>query len=419
MTMGPDLERRSARYCAALIGLVLLSLSSIYLYYKVVDCRLVFDPYKLSVFVYENKQALTLEKTAELGRALLKEAYCRDYFNYIAQNDVYLSHQHSGIALPNLRADGVVYMLQESSELRFELWKQRPPHVVLLGSSMMFQNFNRPTFFSRYPELRLLDFSTGNNTPECAKHLLSQLADRKCEVPPGTVFFYGMNAYEMTSWYTNNGYTHTLECTEPVPGWIERQLILLEAGKKDLRSQLWNLYAKNIVSVPKTANAGFIEVPTELCNDADKLKKWLFDRQPPAKERQTQPFDEKRLAAFQWLAQWVREQKGKLVLIKVPDSSYSAHASPGVHRDFDVQIEPVVRELGLSYLALDNHEKIGVDETHFIYPGRLFNPTHLNYEGSQIFTKYMLDQVERSWIAPLLPAGAKSHGNAPPGREAF
>jgi hypothetical protein len=429
------LEQQSRRCCVTFVGLVLLCLVCLYARYRYFDTRFIQDPSKLYVVDYEARMTLTLSRADALGRELLAQAYGPVYTNYILNHDVPLALPYPGeFTLPNLRAASKMYMLIENPVLRYELWRHSPPHVVMLGSSMFFMNFCRAEFFDRYPDLKLLDFTTGDNTPDTAKYLLDQLSAYDCAIPPGTVFLYGMNEFELAKGYHGGVYPHLLEAIDGTSqqDWLAQQRRLLRFGAGDVRQQGWaqvqairSALAERRGGPTEAPPAYIVAVPPDAAQDPESLKDFLAGREPtsaksaaPATTRpppdpkraladasatptDLPPFDEKRVESFRQIVQLVKARHSRVLLIKVPTSSIAHDQHRPVCAAFDANIGPLVRAMQVDFLDLSKHADIGINDTHYIYPGNQFNPEHLNYDGSALFTRKLLDRIGHDWLDPL------------------
>jgi hypothetical protein len=96
-----------------------------------------------------------------------------------------------------------------------------------------------------------------------------------------------------------------------------------------------------------------------------------------------------------------------MVLIKLPTSTLSQNVSPELHSSFDAQIDEVAGRLDIPYFDFSVHEMVGIDDRHFVFPGNLFNPDHLNYGGAAILTSHLLDKLDEDLFAPLVSARSK------------
>ena len=100
----------------------------------------------------------------------------------------------------------------------------------------------------------------------------------------------------------------------------------------------------------------------------------------------------------------------KPTLIKLPCSTLSRKCQSRIvlFLRFAKSAASNATKLEVPYFDLSDHSTVGIDDRHFIYPGSLFNPGHLNYQGAAILTSHLLKRLDESrWIAPLLSSGSE------------
>src|SRR5690606_5574210 len=150
----------------AMLAVLLVFFVVVKLYYQYCPGPLIVNPTKVAILKPGEGSQKFLDRATEDGTLIIRNAY-GSYADYVIENDSLPVSTPAAIAftLPPIQYDGQYYFLREHALLKYRLWAHQPPQSVLLGSSIFFNGFNREAFFTKYPEVKLLDFTTGNNTP--------------------------------------------------------------------------------------------------------------------------------------------------------------------------------------------------------------------------------------------------------------
>jgi hypothetical protein len=339
--------------------------------------------------------------------------------------------------LPTFRINGEFYAYRESPTMSLHLWQQQAPDVILLGSSMFFMNFNRTTFFKEHPDKRLIDMTMGNNTPLLSKFMLDAADKIGLKMKPGTIVLYGMNAVEFLDFYYPP-FPHVSRAfaiefgTEPFAKTFEMRLtqrlhIGVVKERIDQDAHVWVADHKDLLqsivrklslsdnliasayAAPKSVEeqaepyAEFIHqpyrysplIPAELEGNPKGLANLLRKIAPAwdGKSYDNYEYGADKVAAFKDIARRIKAAGGTLVLIKVPSSTLGYYRSPSSEYSFHKRIDALVKETGVVYVDLTPWDKTGIDDRDFIYPQHQLNPEHLNYEGADKLTRYLISHI--------------------------
>ena len=406
-------------------------------------------PDQVNLIDFERGVYELLDRQQPLAQALLTSAY-GPYADSVIRSDHDISIPTDWeYTLPTFMVDGSFYALRESPTLRYHLWRETAPDVVLMGSSMFFMNFNRQTFFSRFPKARLIDFTMGNNTPLLTRYMVEQLDRLDLHFKPGVVVLYGINGAELADFY-HPDFAHIRNVVgdefgfNPVQDRLHR-LLLDSLGMRPLREDLLaavrQFPAKAAAVLDDLTGPAATVAPADrapaasatgeaaACNRSEpSCALFDFENQPykyspyfpaaladdpaglaafvrklaPAWSGQftLHPMTEKKIAALAAVKEMVERDGARFILVKVPTSTLGYYRAPSVEWSFTQQIDAVVERLGIEFYDLTDWELTGLDDTHFVFPGQQFNPEHLNYEGSDVFTRHIIEAI----LTPALRA---------------
>jgi len=322
------------------------------------------------------------------------------YDSIILANNYFLSTPTSAeFTLPQFRYKCRPHVLREHPGLRYNLWKHRPPDVILLGSSIFFCDFSRQEFYKRYPGKYLLDFTTGNNTPFIASWLMHYANSIGLQFKPGTIVLYGMNRVEMLKEYksaTSHQYVKDV-ITKPRPEKTADQLVeeylCLPQIRYDITTTLknkydelfrgGNMYRKAVDKKYLDSDAGFIKYIQSTAVKSDK----------------TNEFDPDRVSEIKNLAAFLQQRGCKLVILKLPQSQYNdIILNTTGHSWFDKEAVQFHHEY-ITYLDVSEMNRFDINLLDYIWPGNIFDPEHLNIDGSEKFTNALMRQVLDTMLA--------------------
>lgn len=383
-------------------ALLVLFFISVKVYYSIYPNQLSFHPSDIAIVRENSNCQKFISRTSDEGKDILQKAY-GSYTDYIVTHpEIDISTPLSAeFTLPQMKVDDEVYILREHPSLRYHLWKKDAPDVVLLGSSVFFCGFNRETFFQIHPELKLLDFTTGNNTPFIAYDMLHYADSLGLQFKPNTIFLYGMNRVEMLAKYKGRA-AHDLlrdvinnRVTEGEKSSAAKisDFTNLSNLKFDLNNYFNKTYSKLFIpSVYKR------EIPGKYLHNAEKLRTYLMSK-VDAPDISEKTFDEERILELRKLAQLLQKHKCRLVILKMPLSVYT-------DRMLNITKQPSYFDIGAKefnfpnteYLDVSDNKKVGITELDFVWPGNVFDPEHLNFQGADKFTRYITANIIDSSI---------------------
>lgn len=362
-------------------------------YYTYYPNQLSIKPEMLSIVNTETHRLKFMCKDSEHGKIILDRMY-GSYDSFILANGYPLSTPTSAeFTLPQFRYKCRSHILREHPGIRYELWKHHAPDVILLGSSIFFCDISRQMFYEKHPDKYLLDFTTGNNTPFIASWFMHYADSIGLEFKPGTVVLYGMNRVEMLKDYKN---THSHEyvkdaITKPqakkaADQFIEEYLCLpqlrydITSGLKNKYDELFrggNMYRK---AVDKKY----------LGSDEDFMK---YIQSVAAKTEKKNKFDPDRVSEIKTLAVYLQQRGCKLVILKLPQSLYNdIILNTTGYSWFDKEAVQFSHE-NISYVDVSDMNKFNINQLDYIWPGNIFDPEHLNIEGSEKFTNALMKLV--------------------------
>ncbi len=362
-------------------------------YYTYYPNQLSIKPEMLSIVNTETHRLKFMRKESEHGKIILDRMYGR-YDSIILANNYLLSTPASAeFTLPQFRYKCRPHILREHPGLRYNLWKHQSPDVILLGSSIFFCDFSRQEFYKRYPGKYLLDFTTGNNTPYIASWFIHYADSLGLQFKPGSIVLYGMNRVEMLKDYKSiSSHNHVKDAiTKPqakktADQIIEEYLCLpqlrydITGGLKNKYDELFrggNMYRKAIDK-------------KYLGSDEDFMK---YIQSAAVKTEKTNKFDPERIAEIKSLAFFLQQKGCKLVILKLPQSQYNdIILNTAGHSWFDEEATQFNQD-NITYIDVSDMNRFGITQLDYIWPGNIFDPEHLNIEGSEKFTNALMKQV--------------------------
>ena len=418
-TVGEGLDRKKAGRFVAILVIAVALVTLMGAAYFPHEPGTEFDDGRLSVIDFNNESYTLVEKESVLGRELVERAY-GPYSRFILENNVELSISSPvEIAIPTFLIDSTYYGLREGLSLRYRLWREHSPDVVLLGSSMLFMNFRRAEFYRQYPGSFLIDFTLGNNVPPLTEALFAKLDDLDLEIEPGTLFIYGMKAWEFDrtrSWGMGPGRQQALDEVDALRGRFQDEAA--DAVSDFLRFEILreHLYAalrpltralQRNIEPEETRGVGLNrQTFGAIAEDPVALRSYLrnFPQTAPDDGSPAEPLDEVLVDSVLRIAQRIQRAGGRLLIVQLPDSTYSTHRMERIYKNFNHGIEGLALQANAGRLDLSRHEDLGIDDRNFIWPNGKFDPNHLNAEGSMVFTRRLIQQG----ITPVLgPASGR------------
>lgn len=362
-------------------------------YYTYYPNQLSIKPELLSMVNTETHRLKFMRKETEHGKIILDRMY-GNYDSFILTNNYPLSTPASAeFTLPQFRYKCQQHVLREHPGLRYNLWKHQSPDVILLGSSIFFCDFSRQEFYKRHSDKYLLDFTTGNNTPYIASWFMHYADSLGLQFKPGTVVLYGMNRVEMLKEYkSSSSHNHVkVAITKPQPkktaDHVIEEYLCLPQLRYDITTTLKNKYDELFRGgnmYRKAVDKKHLE------SDADFIK---FIQSAAVKTEKTNQFDPERVAEIQQLAAFLQQRDCKLVILKLPQSQYNdIILNTTGYSWFDEEAAQFSQD-NITYLDVSDMNSFDITQLDYIWPGNIFDPEHLNIEGSEKFTNAFMSEV--------------------------
>lgn len=316
------------------------------------------------------------------------------YDSIILTNNYFLSTPASAeFTLPQFRYKCRPHVLREHPGLRYNLWKHQSPDVILLGSSIFFCDFSRQEFYKRYPDKYLLDFTTGNNTPFIASWFMRYADSIGLQFKPGAIVLYSMNRVEMLKEYksaTSHQYVKDA-VTKPQPRKTADQLIeeylCLPQLRYDVTNALKNKYDdwfRGGNMYRKAVDKKYLE------SESDFIK---YIQSAASKSEKTNEFDPERIAEIKKMASFLQQKGCKLVILKLPQSQYNdIILNTAGYSWFDKEAAQFKHD-NITYIDVSDMNRFDINQLDYIWPGNIFDPEHLNIDGSEKFTNALIRQV--------------------------
>ncbi|HEY9177099.1 MAG TPA: hypothetical protein VIN07_05390 [Flavipsychrobacter sp.] len=381
------------RVAIILFALLVSALVVNKVYYSYYPNQLSIKPELLSIVNTETHRLKFMRKDSEHGQIILDRMYGR-YDSVILANNYLLSTPASAeFTLPQFRYKCQPHVLREHPGLRYNLWKHQSPDVILLGSSIFFCDFSRQEFYKRYPGKHLLDFTTGNNTPYIASWFMRYADSMGMQFKPGTIVLYGMNRVEMLKDYKSKSSHQYVKdaITKPQPKKTVDKLIEEYLCLPQLRYDVTNALKNKYDEFFRGGNMYRKAVDTKhLESEAEFIK---YIQSATGKSEKTNEFDLDRVSEIKNLANFLQQKSCRLVILKLPQSmrndiilnttGYSWFDEEAVQFDHG----------NITYLDVSEMNKFNITQLDYIWPGNIFDPEHLNIEGSEKFTNALMKQV--------------------------
>lgn len=370
---------------------VLLATNKIY--YTKNPNQMSFVPAKLSLVNETTHATSFINKKSRNGKILLKRMY-GNYDSVILNNDLSLSTPTAAeFTLPQLRYHCQPHIMREHPALRYELWKHEAPDVILLGSSMFFCNFSREVFYKHYPDKKLLDFTTGNNTPFIAHWFMKRADSLRLAFKPGTIVLYGMNRVEMLETYKNRNSHEYVK--EAISGKVSEEnhdeqiaaFLKLPQLRYDVTTALkdkydaWfrgsNIYRKEIDKKYLVNETAFINYQASIATAGNTENS----------------FDEERIKEIKFLAELLKKHDCRLIVLKLPQSHYNDMVMNTTgYSFFDKEMKKIESD-NISYIDVSDLQKYNLSQLDYVWPDNIFDPEHLNINGAEKFTEALLRNV--------------------------
>lgn len=363
-------------------------------YYTLYPNQLSVQPLKLSLVNEETHDLEFIKRNSTEGKAIIKKMYGGYAEHIINSEELEISTPSSAeFTVPQFELNKEAYVLREHPALRYELWKQEAPNVILLGSSIFFCGFNREVFFETYPDKKLLDFTTGNNTPFIANYFMQRADSLRLNIKPGTVVLYGMNRVEMLEGYKDKhshdfvkealtGGAKEHEPDEQIAAFLKFPELRYDMtnGLKHLYDDLFrgnNVYRKEVDSIHIESDKAFTK----------------YQRSVAPEYTGTKVFDKERVEELIALNNYLGDNDCKLIVLKLPQSLYNDIAmNTQGYSYFDQEMEQL-KAAGISYVDVSDMQTYNIRQTDYLWPGNIFDPEHLNVHGAKRFTRSLINQV--------------------------
>lgn len=357
------------------------------------------SPLQLSVIDEQTEELELVDRTSDKGLLLLKKLY-GSYTDVIKeQQDLPLSTPSAAeFTVPQVEYDNKGCLVREHPALRYELWKASPPDVILLGSSIFFCGFNREVFFEHYPDKKLLDFTTGNNTPFIAHYLMQKADSLHLPFKPGSIVVYGMNRVELLEGYKDE---HTHEFVKDAINGVEQeatpdgqvaQYLRLPELRYDMTNGLKSIYDDMF----RSGNVYRKAIDEQYLSGEEKFEQYIESIAPVFKG--TKQIDDKRLQEIKSLADFLEERGSKLIVLKLPQSLYNDIAmNTKGYSYFDKAVEHL-QASNIQYIDAADFEKYNIRQLDYIWSGNIFDPEHLNVQGAKRYTQALINIVLDSMI---------------------
>lgn len=375
------------------------------------------DTSKYQLIDFTNVSGEPVDRHSETGRQITRKLY-GPYADFIRNSPLPLSPGRlAEYTIPVVRVGERMLGIYEDPLLRVHLWRARAPQVVLFGSSMMFMNFSREHFFERYPRLHLLDFTMGDNIPSIAEYQLDFVERQGLAIPPGSLFIYGLNDAELFDGYPPGSandlsyYRHVFAAFEPGAAaqpakprestFQERVEALIGAPyaraalASGLDAVLVRLRLREAYGamLPRSAWADPAAIQAAILGRPIDNASLLKDESAPARTHWG------RIRILETLSRRVESAGARFVVVRVPNSTPEMAKGIGVQLATNAGVAQLAAR-GVTVIDARRHSEVGIDDTHFVFPGGRFDPLHMNPAGAERFTGYLLRRLEALQLMP-------------------
>ncbi len=375
------------------------------------------DPSKFQIIDFSGHSGTPISRHSDTGRQITDKLY-GPYAEFIRDSTFPVSPETlAEYSIPVVRADGRILGVLEHPLLRIHLWQMKAPEFVIQGSSMMFMNFSRERFFQRYPGLHLLDYTMGDNIPPIAEYLLQQSLRRGLRLQPGMVFVYGLNDAELFDGYPPgitpdlSYYRHVFEVFEPRAAVVGDSAISFEESINRLigaahgRVALLRLLDRVLVAV-RLREPYLLSVPASAVGNGAAIQIALLGRTLDVSTLLRSDVSPERTAwerveSIARISGLVKRSGGVFVVVRVPNSSLEFAKGIGPQLATNAGVAELEKR-GITVIDGRDHRTVGIDDSHFVYPGGVFNPQHMNPDGAEIFTDFLLARLRQ--LGHLPPA---------------
>lgn|GEM_PF-6187320 len=377
----------------------LLLIATNKVWYTLHPNQLSIKPLKLSLLDETTHEIKLIDRTSKDGTEILKKLY-GGYTDVVLDNSSLPVSTPSAteFTVPQMEHNSKAYVVREHPGLRYELWKEEEPDVILLGSSIFFCDFNREVFFDRYPDRKLLDFTTGNNTPFIAHYFMKRTDSLHLPFKPGTIVLYGMNRVEMLASYKDK-HSHDFvkeslqgNATEKNHDEQIADFLKLPELRYDVTTTLkhtydsWfrggNVYRKEIAKEHRVNEETFTKYQKSIAATQDK----------------EHFFDDERIDEIKKLAVFLNKKGCKLILLKLPQSLYNdITLNTAGQSYFDNEIVKL-QSGNIQYIDVSDFKRYNISQLDYLWPDNVFDPEHLNVHGAKRFTTALIDNVLDSML---------------------
>ncbi len=380
---------------------------------RLLQWQIPLGPAKLSVIEYEtDRYGLVTPATPE-GQAILNHAY-GPYASVLATGRYLLSYsEEAEFTLPRIDTGSRRVLLREAPGLRLNLWQERPPQVVMLGSSMFFMGMNRQRFFdATNNQVRLIDFTMGNNNPGVADFLLDRLSDASLRIEPGTLVLYGFGNYEFDQRFCAPIAEHITRAFGQVAGQQPtktlRERFEGAVQLSNFRAHLIKVVETSFVQRVVLGRRDPLIVPAAIVADVDGLRAWGMSTVVPGLLLNTPALCGEAVEAMRRVIGRLSEAGADVVLVRLPMASPVRYAErlPGREQEIADTALAQLASTGLRFRLVDLEDPatLGADDRDYVIgPTRYWDVGHLNWDGGLKLTDYLLRQVILPHVAAAPP----------------
>ncbi len=381
----------------AIITLLLVAINKVW--YTLHPNQLSIEPLKLSLLDEATHEIELIDRTSKEGNEILKKLY-GIYTKVVLSNPNFPISTPSAaeFTVPQIEYNNKVYVVREHPNLRYELWKEEEPDVILLGSSIFFCDFNREVFFDTYPDKKLLDFTTGNNTPFTSHYFMKRADSLHLTFKPGTIVLYGMNRVEMLATYKDKnshdfvkdalqGSTVDKNHDEQIADFLKLPELRYDvtASMKSTYDKWFrggNVYRKEIAKKHRVSEESFIAYQKTIANS----------------QALEYGFDEERIKEIKELGDFLSKKGCRLIILKLPQSLYNdITLNTAGQSYFDNEIVKLQSD-NIQYIDVSDFKRYNISQLDYLWPGNVFDPEHLNVHGAKRFTTALIGNVLDSML---------------------
>lgn len=356
-------------------------------------------PDNISMLDEATHELKLIERSSKEGVAIINKLYGSYSHTILNRKEIKLSTPTaSEFTVPQVEYNDKAYVVREHPNLRYELWETAAPDVILLGSSIFFCDFNREIFFDRYPDKKLLDFTTGNNTPFIAHYFMHRADSLHLTFKPGTVVLYGMNRVEMLATYkdrnSHNFVKDVLEQGTKEKNHDEKIATFLKLPQ--LRHDVTTTIKSTYDSWFRGTNVYRKEIDKKYRTNESQFMSYQQSVATPSKTANS--FDKDRVKELDDLATMLSSHGCKFVVLKLPQSLYNdITLNTEGHSYFDNEMKHI-QSANIQYNDVSDFKSYNISQRDYIWPDNVFDPEHLNVQGAKRFTLALIDNVLDSML---------------------